>query len=135
MSFSLLADAVVLFHLAFILFTAYGAALVWRSLRLIWLHLPAALWAGVIELSGGVCPLTPLENRLRRLGGESGYTGGFVAHYIVPLIYPSGLTREMQLGFGLAVLVINSAAYLALACRVIRQRRMEASRGDDQRTT
>ncbi|WP_263772894.1 DUF2784 domain-containing protein [Propionivibrio soli] len=122
MLFSLLADVVVLIHLAFILFAACGVILVWRSLRLIWLHLPAVLWAAAIELSGGICPLTPLENRLRRLGGESGYTGGFVEHWVVPLIYPGGLTREMQTGLGLVVLAVNATAYLVLARRLIRRR-------------
>ena len=111
MTYRLLADAVLVFHLAFIVFVVLGAFLLRRHPRLVWLHLPAALWGAVIEFRGGVCPLTPLENALRALGGDAGYPSGFIAHYLWPLIYPSGLTRELQIGLGLAVVVINLLAY------------------------
>lgn len=111
MLYRLLADAVLLLHLAFILFVVLGAPFVWRFRRLAWLHVPAVIWAGVIEFTGQVCPLTPLENHLRRLGGEAGYTGGFIEHYLLPVIYPPGLSREMQLALGFAVIVINLLAY------------------------
>lgn len=111
MTYRLLADAVLVFHLAFIVFVLLGAFLLRRHPRLVWLHLPAALWGAVIEFRGGVCPLTPLENALRALGGDAGYPGDFIAHYLWPLIYPSGLTRELQIGLGLAVVVINLLAY------------------------
>lgn len=107
----LLADAVLLLHLGFILFVVFGGFLTWRHPRLVWLHLPAAAWGALIELGGWVCPLTPLENRLRQIGGGQGYAEDFVAHYLVPLIYPATLTRELQIGLGLGVIAINVAAY------------------------
>ena len=112
MSYRLLADAVLLLHLGFILFVVFGALLLHRWPRLCWLHLPAVLWGAYAELSGTICPLTPLENRLRELGGQAGYPGGFVEHYLWPLIYPAALTREMQIGIGLGVVAINLFAYL-----------------------
>lgn len=123
MLYRLLADAVLLLHLAFILFVVFGAPLVWRFRRLAWLHLPAVIWGGVIQFTGGVCPLTPLENHLRRLGGEVGYDGGFIEHYLLPVIYPPGLTHEMQVAFGFAVIVINGLAYGWLLFRVLRHER------------
>ena len=120
MLYRVLADVVLLFHLAFILFVVLGSLLVWRFPRLLWLHLPAVMWAGVIEISGHVCPLTPLENRLRRLGGEAGYHGGFVEHYLLPIIYPQALSREMQVGLGIAAIVINVVAYTVLHHRMKR---------------
>ncbi len=109
---SWLADAVLVAHLAFILFVVFGGFLLGRFPRLAWLHLPAAAWGALIEFGGWLCPLTPLENHLRRLAGEAGYEGGFVAHYLVPIIYPEALTREMQIGLGVVVLVVNLGAYL-----------------------
>lgn len=111
MLYALLADLVLIFHLAFVLFVVAGALLVWRFPRVAWLHVPAVLWAGFVELSGRICPLTPLENHLRRLGGESGYAGDFVEHYLLPLLYPHELTREFQIGLGIAVVAINVLAY------------------------
>lgn len=112
----LLADAVLLLHLGFVLFVVLGGFLVWRYPRLVWLHLPAAAWGASIEFAGWTCPLTPLENRLRHLAGGEGYAESFVAHYLLPLIYPAALTREIQIGLGLGVVAINLVAY-ALACR------------------
>lgn len=120
MRHSLLADAVLLFHLAFILFVVLGALLLWRFPRLIWLHLPAVIWAGLIEIGGFVCPLTPLENHLRRLSGEAAYQGGFIERYLLPIIYPDELPRGVQLGLGVAVLVINVLAYAWLRRRARR---------------
>jgi len=104
-------------HLAFVLFVIFGGlpALRWR--RIAWFHLPAAMWGAWIELSGGICPLTPLENRLRRLGGEAGYGGGFVEHYLAPTLYPDGLTRPTQVALGVAVVLLNAAIYLVMALR------------------
>lgn len=116
MIFSLLADVVLLLHLAFILFVVLGAFLVRRFPRLIWLHPPAVAWGALVELAGWVCPLTPLENHLRRLGGEAGYEGGFIGHYLLPIVYPEALSRQLQVALGLVVVVINVAAY-AWACR------------------
>lgn len=117
MLYSLLADAVLLFHLVFILFVAGGALLVWRFPRLAWMHLPTVFWAGMIEITGDVCPLTPLENRLRRLGGEAGYQGGFVEHYLLPIIYPHDLSRNLQIVLGVSVLVLNGLVYFLLLYR------------------
>lgn len=111
MSYAWLADGVLLLHLAFILFVVLGGLLLPRWPRLLWLHLPAASWGALIEFRGWICPLTPLENHLRHLAGEAGYTGDFIAHYLLPVIYPHGLTREIQLLLGLAVVLINAAAY------------------------
>lgn len=106
-----MADAVVLLHLAFILFVVLGGLAVLRWPRLAWLHVPAAIWGALIEFAGWICPLTPLENFLRERGGAAGYAGGFIDHYITSIIYPQGLTRTMQLGVGLFVLAINAFVY------------------------
>ena len=111
------ADAVLVFHLAFVLFVVVGGVAVLRWPRLMWVHLPAAVWGVLIELAGWICPLTPLEKALRRLGGEAGYEGGFIEHYVVAVLYPQGLTREVQLGLAAAVLVINAAVYWRLLSR------------------
>jgi drug/metabolite transporter superfamily protein YnfA len=117
-----LADAVVLLHLAFILFVMLGGLLVWRWPRLAWLHLPAAVWGVVVEWSGWICPLTPLENTLRLRAGQTAYGGDFIQHYVMPLIYPDGLTREIQMVLGAVVLALNVAVYLALYRRMQRRR-------------
>jgi len=114
MIYDALANAVLALHLAFIVFVVLGAALSWRFPRLRWLHFAALVWAVFIEFSGAICPLTPLENRLRRLAGGEGYGGGFIAHYLTAIIYPEGLTREWQLALGAGVIVINLAAYAAI---------------------
>ena len=106
-----LADAVLLAHLAFILFVVFGALLVVRRPRLLPVHLAAAAWGFGIEVLGAVCPLTHVENRMRLLAGESGYSGGFVDHYLLPLIYPGEMTRGLQLGLAAGVLVINGVLY------------------------
>jgi len=111
MLYRALADMVVIVHFAFVLFVVGGAFLVLRWRRLAWVHVPAAVWGSLIEFAGWVCPLTPLEIRLRVMGGESGYGGGFVEHYIIPVLYPSGLTRGVQVFLGVLVLVINLAIY------------------------
>lgn len=113
----LAADAVVLLHLAFVLFVVLGGLLAWRRPRRAWLHLPAVLWGGWIEFAGGLCPLTPLENHLRQAVGESGYAGGFIDHYLWPLLYPAGLTREMQWALGAGVIVFNIVVYGILLVR------------------
>ncbi|MCW7541547.1 DUF2784 domain-containing protein [Aquabacterium sp. A7-Y] len=107
------AAAVVLLHLAFIAFAVVGAGLLWRWPRLVWIHLPAVLWAAYVELWGQGCPLTPLENRLRRLGGGQGYGSDFIEHYLLPLIYPAALTRELQIVLGVTVALINLGLYAA----------------------
>lgn len=114
MPYRLAADAVLAAHLAFVLFVVFGGLLVLHTPRLAWLHLPAVVWAAFVELSGSICPLTPLEVALRRGAGEAGYGGDFVEHYLVALIYPSGLTRELQVSIGAAVLLINLFVYFVL---------------------
>jgi hypothetical protein len=108
---SLLADAVLVLHLAFVAFAALGAALLPRWPRLVWLHLSALAWAAWVEFANRVCPLTPLENALRRAAGEAGYAGGFVEYYLVPLVYPPALTREAQWLLGALLLAVNAALY------------------------
>lgn len=108
---------IVLVHAAFVLFVAAGALLVWRWPRVAWLHLPAVAWAAWIELSGGVCPLTPLEQEWRRREGLAPYEGDFIANWIFPWLYPEGLTREMQIALGIAALAINLALYAAGVAR------------------
>ena len=111
MPYGLLADIVVFLHLTFVIFAVLGAVLIiwWR--RVLWLHVPAVLWAVWIEMTGGICPLTPLENRLRLKAGSAGYQTDFVANYLLPVLYPDGLTRNIQFLLGLVVLFINVAIY------------------------
>jgi len=111
MLYRLAADFVVLLHLGFVAFVLAGGLLSFRWPRARWIHLPAAVWGVLIEWTGGVCPLTPLENSLRRLGGEAGYAGGFVEQYLVPLLYPRALTRPMQVALGAGVILANVLIY------------------------
>jgi len=119
--YRLLADAVLVTHAAFVAFVMLGGLLAWRRPRLAWAHLPVVAWGAWIELTGGICPLTPLENRLRLMAGEQGYPGGFIEHYLLALLYPDGLTRNVQLALGLLVLTVNVAIY-AVAWRRFRSR-------------
>ena len=114
MAYRWLADLVLLVHLAFIVFVVLGGLLVVRRRNLVWLHLPAVIWGAYIEFFDGPCPLTPMEKHFRRLGGEAGYEGGFIDHYITAIIYPDGLTREVQIFFGVLVVGINLLAYAKL---------------------
>ncbi len=131
MIYLVLADTVLILHFTFILFVILGAVLVLRWNRLAWIHIPCAVWGAWIEFQGSICPLTPLENRFRRLGGEAGYSGGFIEHYLVPLIYPSGLTRRTQIQLGLVVVAINVAVYGLIYWRRQRRTRMRSRRGDE----
>ena len=123
--YSMTALLVVVVHLGFVVFVLAGGVLVYRWRWIPWFHVPAAAWAIFIELSGGICPLTPLENRLRTAAGLDDYSGDFVARYVFPILYPEGLTREAQIGVGLVVLVINLVLYVA----VYRQRRTRIAAG------
>ena len=111
------ADSLVLFHLCFILFVLFGGLLALRWRRVIWLHLPAAAWGMAVEFFHLPCPLTRWENLLRHLAGQEGYGAGFIEHYIIALIYPAGLTPQIQLGLGALVLLINIAMYARLIRR------------------
>ena len=114
---SLLADIVTVVHLGFVLFVGLGGALVlWRS-RLAWLHVPAFVWGALISFAGWVCPLTPLENHLRRQAGEAGIGSSFVEHYLLPILYPGALTREIQVMLGVGVLLVNAGFYGVLIWR------------------
>jgi hypothetical protein len=120
------ADLLLVLHLGFILFVVAGGLLVLRWPWLGLVHLPAAVWGALIELAGWVCPLTPLEQSLRQSGGEAGYAGGFTQHYLLPLIYPTGLTREIQFALGAFVIVVNVAVYAWLLRRLIHRRNHSA---------
>ena len=111
MLYNSLADLVLVLHGFFVLFVLLGGFLVLRKYRVAWYHIPAVFWAASIEFFGWICPLTPLENMLRERGGVAGYDVGFVEHYIVSILYPASLTRQMQIGFGLIVLSVNIGIY------------------------
>lgn len=123
MAYRLLADLVVLIHVGFVLFAVLGGLLVLWRVRWSWVHLPAFLWAAFIELSGGICPLTPLEDRLRLLAGQEASGGEFIDRTVMPLLYPDGLTRDHQLILGGVILLVNGAIYGAAWLRVRRKRR------------
>jgi hypothetical protein len=117
MMYRVAADLVLIIHLAFVVFVVLGGLLVLRWPKLMWLHVPAVLWGVAIELIGFVCPLTPLEVWLREQGGESGYEGDFISHYITALLYPEGLTRGVQVLLGVLALLPNVAIYGYLLIR------------------
>ena len=109
--YRLLAELVVLVHFAFVLFVILGGFLVARRRSVMFCHLAAVVWAALIEFSGWICPLTPLENRLRLKSGSDAYHSDFVGNYILPILYPEGLTRETQIALGAMVIVINLGIY------------------------
>ena len=117
MPYRALADLVLVLHLGFVLFVVLGGLLVLRWPLLAWLHLPAAAWGALIEFAGWICPLTPLEQRLRVLAGDGGYQGGFIEHYVTAWLYPAGLTRSTQLLLGVLVILVNLLIYLRLLRR------------------
>lgn len=125
MYFHLAANAVLLIHLAFILFAVCGAALAFRWQWIPCIHLPAAAWAFFVEATGRICPLTYLENRLRAQAGESGYADGFIEHYLLPIIYPAGLTHSIQIWLAVLVVAVNASIYFRLVR--LRAARREAS--------
>lgn len=111
------ADGVVVIHLVFILFVILGGLMLFRWPWMIWIHVPTAVWGGLVELFGAPCPLTPLENHLRQAGNAEAYRGGFIDYYIMPIVYPPGLTRQTQVVLGVLILVINFAIYFKLLTR------------------
>ena len=123
MLYCVFADLVVVVHLAFVLFAVLGGLLVLKWKRCAWLHVPAVLWAALIEFAGWVCPLTPLEIWLRERGGAIAYRSGFVEHYILPLLYPAVLTRRLQIVLGLFVLGINLGIYGWVLYRIVKGKR------------
>lgn len=130
MLFRVLADLAFLAHLGFIVFVVLGGLLAFRWRRVAWLHVPAALWAVALECFALGCPLTPLEIRLRRAAGETGFSEGFVEHYVLPIVYPGAMTREVQLALGAGVCAVNGAVYVLLWRRTRRRRAEEAARGE-----
>ena len=122
-----LADLVVLVHLTFIGFVALGGLLALRWRWVPWLHLPAVGWGALVELFGLTCPLTPLENWLRRLGGTRGYWSGFVERHVLPVVYPAALTRKSQVVLGVLLCAVNATVYLLLLSRGVRLRDRSAS--------
>ena len=124
MAYRLLADLVVVLHLAFVLFTVLGGLLAHRWRWVPWVHVPASAWGAFVEITGRVCPLTPLENRLRGAAGGFAYEGDFIEHYLAPIVYPSGLTREIQLALATLLVIVNGAIYTTLWRRRTRVGRM-----------
>lgn len=118
-SYRILADLVVGLHFLFVLFVVLGGLVVLKWPRLAYVHIPTAVWGAAIEFGGWICPLTPLEHSLRRQAGDAAYAGGFIEHYILPILYPSALTRQIQITLGVLVLAINVLIYWHL----IRKRR------------
>lgn len=121
MAYRILADAIVVVHLGFVGFVVLGGLLVFRWPRLAWLHLPAMAWGAWVEFAGWICPLTPLENWLRARGGLPAYSADFVGQYIVPVLYPAQLTRELQWVLGGTVLLVNAVVYAAVLRRRLRR--------------
>jgi hypothetical protein len=123
MVYQTLANVVVVIHLSFVIFVVLGAVLtLWRR-WIIWLHIPAFLWAIRIECTGGICPLTPLENWLRLKGGQGAYEGDFVATYLLPVLYPAGLTRNAQIILAMMAIVINVSIYGTIFYKRSRKKR------------
>lgn len=123
MVYRILADMVVLVHFGFVLFAVLGGLLAFRRWKMVWIHIPVAAWAVLVEWAGWICPLTPLENMLRMKGGEAGYAGGFVEHHVMPVLYPEDLTRTVQIVLGVCVLLLNAAIYWRLVATRRRQKR------------
>ena len=115
--YGLLADLVLAAHLAFLLFVVLGGLLLFRWPRVAWTHVPCAIWGVLTEFAGIVCPLTPLENALRHRGGEAGFAGGFIEHYLTAALYPAGLTRSTQVILGTFAVAVNVLVYWRLLAR------------------
>ena len=131
MSYQLLADLVLALHTLFVVFVVLGGLLALRWRRAAFVHVPSALWGAWVELAGWICPLTPLEVTLRRQAGQAGYAGGFLEHYLVPILYPVGLTRGIQIGLGCGALVLNVAIYTVVTRRWRRSRMNDTAARED----
>ncbi|MFH1700272.1 MAG: DUF2784 domain-containing protein [Candidatus Zixiibacteriota bacterium] len=131
MAYIIAANIILVIHLGFVVFVILGALLVVKKRWVAWLHVPAAIWGMLIEFQDWICPLTPWENQLRQLGNQSGYTGGFIEHYLLAIIYPSGLTREIQIILGIFVLALNLILYGWMITRKIRDRRIITVQADE----
>ncbi len=129
MLYTLAADLTVILHLVFIIFVIIGGLLVLKWRRLAYVHIPAAIWGALIEFKQWICPLTPLENWLRAQGGATGYQGGFIDHYLIPIIYPPGLTVWHQIVLGVMVLVLNGGIYAWLLVSARRKHRQSQGLG------
>lgn len=116
----ILANLILVFHFAFVVFSVLGGFLVLWKRWIAWLHIPSVLWSSLVNLLSSVCPLTPLENRFRRLAGQAGYEGGFIQHYVAPLVYPGGMPRRMELIAGYSILTWNALIYTLVAVRLRR---------------
>jgi nitrate reductase gamma subunit len=124
-----LADAVLIVHLAFVVFVVAGGLFALKWPWVAWLHVPSAAWGAAVEFGGWICPLTPLEDRFRELAGQTPHTGDFVARYLLPVLYPEGLTRDVQIGLGAAVVLLNVAVYaLVLRRRTYQECSVPSSR-------
>ena len=122
MIYSFLADSLVVLHFIFILFVVFGGLFVFKWPKLGYLHIPAAVWGGLIEIQGWLCPLTPIESRLRQAAGTTAYKDGFIEHYLIPVIYPTELTREDQLFLGLSVFILNGIIYIWVLLKMYKKR-------------
>lgn len=120
-----MADVIVFLHFAFVVFVVFGGLIALSWPRIIWIHLPAVVWGVLVEFTGWICPLTPLENRFREAAGATAYEGDFIARYILPMLYPNGLTRNDQLVLGAAALGINVAIYSVVFARRRRRHMIE----------
>jgi hypothetical protein len=114
MLYRIAVDIVVITHMGFIVFAVFGGLLSRWHIKIAWIHIPVLAWATVVEVSGWICPLTPLENHFRLLAGHEGYRGGFLEHYLIPVIYPAGLTRPIQLALALFLILFNLIIYWPL---------------------
>ncbi|HEV7784247.1 MAG TPA: DUF2784 domain-containing protein [Thermoanaerobaculia bacterium] len=114
MIYRILTDLLVAFHLGFVFFVCLGGLFVLRWPRMIWLHLPAAIWGAIVEWTQTVCPLTTLENHLRHLRGQAGYINGFIEYHITRVLYPDGLTKSMQIALGVFVVLLNAGGYVVV---------------------
>ena len=122
MLYGILSELILLLHLAFILFVVLGGLLVLKWRWILFIHIPAAVWGVLIEFMGWICPLTPLENQFRHSAGQSGYDGGFIDHYLIPIIYPEGLTGNIQIILGTAVIILNLVFYWLVIKRIKKAR-------------